>query len=153
MTRKAKKRGGRSSKRKCGARSPAHRAAVDYAQKLCRLRAEYKCFVCGSTTRQTHAHHLIGRSVVAYSADQRNLVCLCSRCHNGDSKLSAHLAPWAFEAWMKEHARDRWVWWDNRRWRPESAKGRDWCEIRDRLKATYERELNERGDPAGQEQL
>ena len=67
------------------------------------------CEMCGSSTKQLHAHHIIGRANFAYRHDLSNGICLCASCHVF-SKNSAHSNATFFYRWLKENRPGQWVW-------------------------------------------
>lgn len=80
------------------------------------IRSVGHCEVCGKSECQLHAHHLIHRSAIFFRHNLNNGVCLCPYCHEFSVKLSAHGAPWAFEAWMKKHKPSQYKWWAKNRY-------------------------------------
>ena len=93
------------------------------------IRHEGRCEVCATLlpqdrvrATQFHAHHLISRARRGFRHLLVNGICLCARHHTFDPHLSAHGAPWAFEAWMKTHKPEQHKWWvENRDTRRRSA--------------------------------
>jgi len=88
------------------------------------------CAVCGTTTNQLHAHHLIGRTNLKYRHEPMNGVCLCATHHSmGGYKVDicchgdlgqVH----NFEAWLHNNRTFKWDWWidhrDDKRQREET---------------------------------
>ena len=83
---------------------------------IVRENADYTCAVCGLKSKYVHAHHLIGKSRKFYRHNLNNGICLCAQCHTFNAKLSAHGAPWAFEAWMRKHRPKQFKWWTKNRY-------------------------------------
>jgi len=87
---------------------------------LIRLEFNNKCPICvqqGLPLDETglNAHHLISRRVFKYRWDTENGILICPKHHEFGLELSAHTAPWAFEAWIKDHMPIKYSSWVNNR--------------------------------------
>ena len=74
------------------------------------VRLNGHCVIGGPCSGQLEAHHLIPRSNLAHRHDLMNGVPLCSLHHQFSNKLSAHGAPLAFEAWLRDNLSERRAW-------------------------------------------
>jgi len=101
------------------------------------VRLPARCAICGRADRRLEGHHLIPKQALAYRYDLRNGICLCSRCHIHDIKLSAHGAPWAFEDWMESHRPEQYAWWQEHRRKITYGLKLDYKAIRDDLETVY----------------
>lgn len=66
-----------------------------------KLKADYKCEVCGKDT-YLNAHHIVGRRNFGLRWEVWNGVCLCSGHHTMKTQ-SAHQDPLWFDSWLREH--------------------------------------------------
>lgn len=73
------------------------------------IRSAGACAKCGATDKQLHAHHLIGRRVLATRWRLENGICLCAGCHVY-ALDSAHINPVAFLAWLDNARPDQHLW-------------------------------------------
>jgi 5-methylcytosine-specific restriction endonuclease McrA len=76
--------------------------------KLVKLRAGYRCQVCGKTGR-LDSHHIYSRAKKSVRWNPDNGLALCVGHHIG-SGFSAHKTPLDFHRWLEE------------------KKGKDWCD-------------------------
>lgn len=83
---------------------------------LIREGADYTCALCGNQGKWVHAHHLISKGRRFFRHNLNNGICLCAQCHTFNSSLSAHGAPWAFEAWMEKNRPEQFSWWAKNRY-------------------------------------
>ena len=67
------------------------------------------CERCLATDKQLHAHHIIGRTAVAYRHDPSNGVCLCASCHTM-SGWSAHHDRTGFLEWFARNRTGQYEW-------------------------------------------
>ena len=77
-----------------------------------------KCELCGSNTKQLHAHHLISRSIPVFKWDVNNGLCLCSSCHKLDPDCSAHASTASaanFNEKLKRKLPHVWEWIEDNR--------------------------------------
>ena len=113
---------------------------------LVKTRAGYRCEICGCTTKQLHAHHLIDAGVLCYRYEPMNGICLCASCHKLDKHRAAHRNPmvWFEDSFRVEVGDDRWGWFFNH-WRTGPAqdllkpKLKDYPGIADGLEAELEK--------------
>lgn len=68
------------------------------------------CEMCGSSDKQLHAHHIIGRVNKAYRHDLSSGICLCANCHTF-APYSAHKDASGFRAWLKKNRPGQWQWY------------------------------------------
>ena len=66
------------------------------------------CIICGASGR-LEAHHMIGRTAIAFRHDPMNGALLCT-AHHKFSRYSAHENPAWFAAKMQELYPVRWAW-------------------------------------------
>ncbi len=88
-----------------------------------------RCEICGSSTKQLHAHHLISRERIHYRYDLSNGVCLCATCHEFSNDCAAHSSNTAgvenFIEWLKGSEHGQW-WNDNKTQRPLETYNLAW---------------------------
>lgn len=68
------------------------------------------CPVNNDCAGNMEAHHLISRSNKITRHSIENGICLCSKHHKFDHKLSAHKAPLAFSEWLMKKHPISWEW-------------------------------------------
>ena len=62
------------------------------------------------TARFIEAHHLIRRNLLPMRHKIECGMCLCRHHHRFSSRISPHLAPKTFAAWLKEAFPKRYQW-------------------------------------------
>ena len=67
------------------------------------------CEMCGSSTKQLHAHHIISRKHFSYRHLLENGVCLCANCHMFGNH-SAHKNRKYFLEWIQKEREGQWSW-------------------------------------------
>lgn len=67
--------------------------------KLIKLRANWRCEYCWSTT-WLNSHHLFTRNNYSTRFDLDNWICLCAFHHKLSTKFSAHGTPMLFDEWI-----------------------------------------------------
>lgn len=97
------------------------RKALDIAKRKCRERGF--CQRCGRTDGQMQAAHIIPQPFLWTLADQRNLVCMCPKCHRL-GKYSWHQHPLAGVRWLEGFLSQEQIGWLMER--SETAGTPDW---------------------------
>lgn len=103
-------------------------------QQIIRLKFKGKCVLCGKSDGQLHTHHLISRAAHFYRHNVNNGVLLCARHHVFSPDLSAHGAPWAFDAALRLARPDQHDWWARNRTLILPALKIDYTQVLDTLK-------------------
>ncbi len=75
--------------------------------KVGKIKAGYKCEVCGKKDGVLNSHHIVGRVNRTTRWDLRNCVVLCYRHHVG-GKESAHEDIEWFRNWCIENRKEDW---------------------------------------------
>ena len=80
-----------------------------------------KCEVCGTTDKQLHPHHLIGRTNLRYRHTPENGICLCATHHtlggyNVDICAHGDLSQVSrFLVWLSCYKNNQYSWWNDHR--------------------------------------
>ena len=110
----------------------------DQAWSLLVRTRDGQCVVCGRR-ENLQAHHLIHRASLFFRHNPENGVTLCPLCHEFSRALSAHMAPWAFDDWMKEHRREQYEWWTKNRYVVIPNNKIDYASVLDTLRELLEK--------------
>ncbi len=112
-----------------------------YSRIICAIG---RCAICGQGNVQLHCHHLISRAAIFFRHNLNNGICLCARCHSFDygqraqendpEAISAHGAPWAFEAWLESNRPDQYAWFAKNRHKIFTGLKIDWEQVYSVLK-------------------
>ena len=81
---------------------------------MVKIRDGHKCIICGHL-ENLNSHHLVSRRVFNYRWNVGNGITICPLHHEFGIEFSAHTAPWALEAWMKENRQEQYALWVNNR--------------------------------------
>jgi hypothetical protein len=67
----------------------ARKIEEKFWKPLVKIRAGFKCEVCGDTNRQLNSHHIEGKGNMDLRTNMENGICLCVTCHTM-GQVSAH---------------------------------------------------------------
>ena len=96
------------AKRRANPNSSYWRNKADAAWSLV-VRAPGRCLVCGSPDH-LQAHHLVSRVVLPLRHEPLNGVCLCSKHHCFDRRISGHRSPFGLAWLLERQSPQQWAW-------------------------------------------